>query len=80
VVHFVTTSGLIVDFVVKLILAVNGRYYEIVRYDSAHNCPHKGVLEIHGKVMRKVWFEWLDNRQGLNLAIKDLKELYEDRS
>jgi len=57
--------------------AINGGYHGIVRYDSAHNCPHKDTLDIHGKVIRKVWFEWLDNRQGLNLAIKDLKDNYQ---
>jgi hypothetical protein len=81
-VHFVTASGLITDFVVKLLLLLDDRYYEVIRYDSAHNCPHKDVLDNEGKVIRKVWFELLDNKEGLNLAIKDLKDncqLYAER-
>ena len=77
VVYFVTASGLIVDFVVKLIFLLDETHYEVVRYDSAHNCPHKDVLGTNGKVERKVWFELLDNKQGLNLAIKDLKDNYQ---
>ena len=36
-------SGLIVNFVVKLILTINSDQYEIIRFDSGHNCPHKGL-------------------------------------
>ena len=77
VVYFVTSSGLIVNFVVKLILLLDETYHEVVRYDNAHNCPHKDVLGTNGKVEKKVWFELLDNKQGLNLAIKDLKDNYQ---
>ena len=30
-----------------------------------------------GKVIRKVWFEFIDNTDGLNLAVKDLKDNFE---
>jgi hypothetical protein len=53
------------------------KYYEVIRFDSAHGCPHKDILDPTGSVVRKVWFELLDNQQGLNLAIKDLKDNYE---
>jgi hypothetical protein len=52
-------------------------YQEVIRFDSAHDCPHKDILGADGKVKRKVWFELLDNKQGLDLAIKDLKDNYE---
>ena len=57
-------------------------YQEIIRFDSGHGCPHKDILGEDGKVLRKVWFELLDNKQGLDLAIRDLKdnsELYIER-
>lgn len=61
----------------KLILKVDGEYNEVIRFDSAHECPHKDILDIDGTVKRKVWYEFLDNKQGLDLAIKDLKDNFE---
>ena len=76
-VFFETANGIIINFVVKLVIYSGNRYYEIVRYDSAHDCPHKDILDKEGQVIRKVWFELLDNKQALDLAIKDLKDNYE---
>ena len=76
-VFFETMSGLIITFVVKLTLNVSGVYHEVIRYDSAHNCPHKDILDVNGNVKRKVWFDLLDNKQALDLAVKDLKDNYE---
>ena len=76
-VFFETASGLIINFVVKLILKVNDTYYEVIRFDSGHGCPHKDVLDKQGKVIRKIWYEFLDNKQALDLGIKDLKDNYE---
>ena len=67
-------SGLVVDFVVKLILNINGNVFEVVRYDSGHECPHKDILKPDGALDRKVWYESLDNQQALDIAVKDLKE------
>jgi hypothetical protein len=72
-----TVHGLIVQFVVKLILRVDGGSYEVVRFDGGHGCPHKDILDVEGKVARKIWYEFLDNKQALDLGIKDLKEHYE---
>jgi hypothetical protein len=79
---FETAGGWVINFVVKLIMVFGGMHYEVVRYDSAHDCPHKDILDIDRSVKRKVWFELLDNKQALDLAIKDLKdnhELYVER-
>jgi len=76
-VFFETLHGLIVQFVVKLIARVEDQSYEIVRFDGGHGCPHKDVLNNQGKVTRKVWYEFLDNKQALDLGIKDLEEHYE---
>ena len=76
-VFFQTASGLIINFVVKLILKMNGTNYEVVRFDSGHNCPHKDILDIQGRVVKKVWYEFLDNKQALDLGIKDLKDNHE---
>jgi len=76
-VFFETVNGLITSFVAKLVLIKGNRYYEIVRFDSGHECPHKDVLDANGRVKRKVWFRLLDNKQGLDLGIRDLKDNHE---
>ena len=76
-VFFETSQGILVRYVVKLVIKQGDIYHEVIRFDSAHDCPHKDIIGINGKVKRKVWFEMLDNKQGLDLAIKDLKDNYE---
>jgi len=76
-VFFETVQGLLVRFVVKLVHKYRDKFYEIIRFESAHNCPHKDILDIDGSVKRKVWFEMLDNKQALDMAIQDLKDNYE---
>ena len=76
-VYFETLNGLVINFVVKLVLRIKGKYYEVIRFDSAHQCPHKDILNANGTILRKIWFDFIDNRQGLDLAIKDLKDNYE---
>jgi hypothetical protein len=34
-------------------------------------------MDEKGDVIRKTWFEFLDNPQGLDMAIKDIKDNYE---
>jgi len=76
-VFFETNQGILVRYVVKLVINKGEDYHEVIRFDSAHDCPHKDILGADGKVRRKVWFELLDNKQGFDLAIKDLKDNYE---
>jgi len=76
-VFFETSQGILVRYVVKLIIKQDDGYHEVIRFDSAHDCPHKDILGINGTVKRKVWFEMLDNKQGLDLAVRDLKDNYE---
>ena len=76
-VYFETVGGYIVNFAVKLILKYEDKLCEIVRFDSAHGCPHKDILNIHGMIKRKIWYEFLDNKQALDMAIKDIKDNYE---
>jgi hypothetical protein len=81
-VYFETLNGIIINFVAKLVLIQDGGYREIIRFDSAHGCPHKDIIDEDGNVIRKVWFEFIDNNDGLNLAVKDLKdncEMYIER-
>jgi hypothetical protein len=74
---FETMNGMIVQFVVKLIVSIGQDWYEVARFDGGHGCPHKDILDSEGKVVRKIWYEFLDNKQALDLGIKDLKEHHE---
>ena len=76
-VFFETANGLILSFVVKLVFKIGNIYHEVVRFDSGHECPHKDILDVNGHVKRKVWFKLLDNKQGLDLGIRDLKDNHE---
>jgi len=76
-VYFETLNGLVISYVVKLLIRIDKRYYEIIRFDSAHGCPHKDTINEKGEVVRKTWFESLDNQQGLDMAVKDIKDNYE---
>ena len=76
-VYFETLNGLVINYVVKLLIRVDEKYYEIIRFDSVHGCPHKDTIDDKEEVVRKTWFESLDNMQGLDMAVKDLKDNYE---
>jgi hypothetical protein len=76
-VYFTTEKGEIKDFVVKLLCESEGEWHEVLRYDSGHDCPHKDVLDIEGNVIRKIWYDYLDNSQALTMAITEIKESYE---
>lgn len=81
-VYFITEKAEVKEFMVKLLCQFEEHWYEVVRYDSGHECPHKDILDTNGNVVRKVWYEYLDNSQALTLAITDIKdncEFYRER-
>jgi hypothetical protein len=76
-VFFRTTKGEVTEFVVKLLCMFGDEWYEVLRYDSGHGCPHKDILNIDGEVIRKIWYDFLDNGQALTMAITDIKDNFE---
>ncbi|MBI4699045.1 MAG: hypothetical protein HY758_09130 [Nitrospirae bacterium] len=76
-VYFKTDKGEVTEFAVKLLSLFEGKWYEIIRYDSGHDCPHKDILNTDGEVTRKVWYDFLDNGQALTMAITDIKDNFE---
>ena len=76
-VRFSTSHGLVTEFVVKLLCADGEEWQEILRYDSGHDTPHKDILDVEGNVVRKVWYDFLDNGQALTMAISDIRDNYE---
>lgn len=81
-VFFSTKEGEVLQFVVKCLAEFEGEWYEILRYDSGHDCPHKDILDIHGNILRKVWYDFLNNAQAMTMAVTDIKdnvEFYKER-
>lgn len=76
-VYFAIEQGVVTEFVVKLLVLCQKEWHEVLRYDSGHACPHKDILDTEGKVVRKVWYDFLDNSQALTLAVTDIKDNYE---
>ena len=76
-VYFKTEAGDVVEFVVKMVSVFEGKWHEIIRFDNGHDCPHKDILDINGGVIRKIWYDFLDNGQALTIAVTDLKDNFE---
>lgn len=76
-VHFFTEERKVKRFVVKLLCRFDRKWYEVIRYDSGHNIPHKDILLPNGKTKRKVWYKYFNNNQALDFAIDEVKEQYE---
>lgn len=76
-IYFEVEKGQVIHFVVKLSSMFEDKKYEIIRYDSGHNCPHKDILNKNGQVIRKVWLNDLNNKEALTKAIDDIDNNFE---
>jgi len=76
-VYFKTEKGIVVSFTVQLKCRIEGNWYEVVRYDSGHDVPHKDIILPDGSVGRKIWYRYLNNNQALDFAIDEITEQYE---
>ncbi len=77
IVQFITEKGVNVGFVVRLTAIINGKKYEIRRYDTAHGIPHIDVLNLKGKTIEKIWIPQLPPGEAMTFAIKDIKTNFE---
>ena len=71
----------IVEFVVQLEVLIKGRWYPVIRYDTAHGFAHCDNIHYSGKV-EKVTMPTLDYKEALTYADEDLNEnwqTYRDR-
>jgi len=59
---------------VKLLFKSGGKTYEVVRYDSAHEGPHRDTLLPNGTKYRVNKYTYLNNNQGLTFALDDIQE------
>ncbi len=52
---------------------IDGKWYEIRRYDTAHGTPHIDVLNWRGKTKDKIWMPQLPPGEAMTFAIDDIK-------
>lgn len=73
-VGFDLERGRVMDFTVQLECWIEDRWRPIVRYDTAHGCPHRDILDWEGGVAEKLWLAvTLSFNEALILAEDDLK-------
>jgi len=70
-----TYKGNIIYFMIQLVYNYNEIDYNIVRYDSSHNIPHKH-LYYKGEDIKE-YYEYYSNEEVLNIAKGDLYNNYE---
>lgn len=77
-VFFETRKGKIEKFVVKLESWINDHWFEIARYDTHHQCVHKDILSKNGFKKRTVFYKLLDKQSGIDVAINDFYDNYQN--
>lgn len=71
-VFFETLRGNLFRFVVKYLATLDGVWYEVLRYDSAHDIPHIDILDPNGDIKQKVWLSHLKLKEAVEYAKKDI--------
>jgi hypothetical protein len=67
--------GQVTAFTLQLETFVDGRWRPVVRYDSAHEQPHRDLLDWDGHVIDKFWLPpTMTNKQAVRYAEQDLSE------
>jgi hypothetical protein len=69
--HFLE-SGYIVQFIVQYEALIAGKWHPIVRYDTAHNRPHKDLLHPDGS-QEKIEFYGYSREEVLTIGERDIK-------
>lgn len=64
--YHLTEGKRVIKFLVQYETFIEGKWREIVRYDSAHGHPHKDVLHPDGS-QDKEYFQGWSNAEVLNL-------------
>jgi len=64
--------GRIVRFRIQYEARIGEKWHAIVRYDTAHGCPHKDVLHPDG-AQDKVEFYGYSREEALTLGERDIK-------
>ena len=71
--HHVFEDGVITDFVIQYEAEIDGKWHEIVRYDTAHDRPHKDVLHPDGTETKEE-FPYYANAEVMTLGQNDIRK------
>jgi hypothetical protein len=72
--HYHVSDGKeIVEFRIQLEILVDGEWYAVVRYDTAHGKPHRDILRPNGE-QTKDWFEGYSVADVLTIGQSDIME------
>ncbi len=67
--------GQVRAFTLQLETYVDGRWWPVVRYDSAHGQPHRDILDWDGRVIDKFWLSpTMTNKEAVRYAQQDLSD------
>lgn len=64
----------VLTFTVQYETSIDDQFFPVVRYDSAHDRPHRDVLDRSGRLVRKEWLPDMDYNVALDFAIADIEE------
>lgn len=70
-------SGNIVRFSIQYEAFIAGNWHPIVRYDTAHNRPHKDLLHPDGS-QEKIEFYGYSREEVLTIGERDIKNRWQD--
>lgn len=69
-----TARGRVTDFVLQYEAVIDGRRYQVVRFDCAHGQPHRDTLDGRERVVEKFWLPaGLSLGDALQWANRDLR-------
>ena len=63
----------VVEFTVQYEAEIDGVYYPVARYDTAHGHAHRDLLDADGRNTDKLWLPGWDYKTALDHALADLK-------
>lgn len=71
-VRLTTESGRVVAFTIQYETTIADARIPVVRYDSAHDRPHRDLLDHRGQVVAKQWIEGVTYGEALDRGRTDL--------
>ena len=72
--HYHVSNGReIVEFRIQLEILVDNEWHPVVRYDTAHEAPHRDILHASGE-QTKDWFEGYTVADVLTIGQKDVMD------
>jgi len=69
--YHVSDGSQIVEFRIQFEALINGTWYAVVRYDTAHGRPHRDILHPNGD-QTKEWFEGYSVADVLTIGQRDI--------